>query len=41
MLNPDGQLWVDRLTTGLAETGERLTTADGERIVRLVAHDGR
>jgi type IV secretion system protein VirB11 len=38
MLNPDGQLWIDRLTTGLAETGERLTAADGERIVRLVAH---
>jgi type IV secretion system protein VirB11 len=38
MLNPDGQLWIDRLTTGLAETGECLTAADGERIVRLVAH---
>lgn len=38
MLNPDGQLWIDRLTTGLAETGEHLTAADGERIVRLVAH---
>jgi P-type conjugative transfer ATPase TrbB len=38
MLNPDGRLWVDRLSTGLAETGERLTAADGERIVRLVAH---
>ena len=37
MLNPDGQLWIDRLTTGLAETGEHLTAADGERIVRLVA----
>src|SRR5437879_7322540 len=38
MLNPDGRLWVDRLSTGLAETGEHLTAADGERIVRLVAH---
>lgn len=38
MLNPDGRLWVDRLTEGLAETGERLSPADGERIVRLVAH---
>ncbi len=38
MLNPDGQLWIDRLTTGLAETGQRLAAADGERIVRLVAH---
>ena len=38
MLNPDGRIWVDRLSEGLADTGERLSTADGERIVRLVAH---
>ncbi len=38
MLNPDGKLWVDRLTTGLADTGKTLSAADGERIVRLVAH---
>ena len=38
MLNPDGRLWVDRLTEGLIDTGERLAAADGERIVRLVAH---
>jgi type IV secretion system protein VirB11 len=38
MLNPDGRLWVDRLSEGLTDTGERLSTADGERIVRLVAH---
>jgi P-type conjugative transfer ATPase TrbB len=38
MLNPDGRLWVDRLTDGLADTGETLSAADGERIVRLVAH---
>lgn len=38
MLNPDGRLWVDRLTEGLAETGETLSATDGERIVRLVAH---
>ncbi|MDD7972896.1 P-type conjugative transfer ATPase TrbB [Roseinatronobacter alkalisoli] len=38
MLNPDGWLWVDRLPEGLSETGERLSAADGERIVRLVAH---
>jgi len=38
MLNPDGQLWVDRLVGGLADTGATLTPADGERIVRLVAH---
>jgi len=38
MVNPDGRLWIDRLSTGLADTGERLSAADGERIVRLVAH---
>ncbi|PZV40483.1 P-type conjugative transfer ATPase TrbB [Mesorhizobium kowhaii] len=38
MLNPDGRIWVDRLAEGLAETGETLSAADGERIVRLVAH---
>jgi type IV secretion system protein TrbB len=38
MLNPDGRLWVDRLAGGLADTGTRLAAADGERIVRLVAH---
>src|SRR5258707_4499805 len=38
MLNPDGRLWVDRLSEGLADTGERLSAADGERNVRLVAH---
>ncbi|PHK94668.1 P-type conjugative transfer ATPase TrbB [Pseudoroseomonas rhizosphaerae] len=38
MLNPDGRLWVDRHSDGLSDTGERLSAADGERIVRLVAH---
>jgi type IV secretion system protein TrbB len=38
MLNADGRLWVDRLAGGLADSGERLSAADGERIVRLVAH---
>ena len=38
MLNPDGNLWVDRLSEGLADTAEELSVADGERIVRLVAH---
>ncbi|AJE45699.1 P-type conjugative transfer ATPase TrbB [Celeribacter indicus] len=38
MLNPDGRIWVDRLSEGLADTGEVLSPADGERIVRLVAH---
>lgn len=38
MLNPDGRLWVDRLGEGITDSGERLTPADGERIIRLVAH---
>ena len=38
MRNPDGRIWVDRLSEGLADTGEKLSAADGERIVRLVAH---
>lgn len=38
MLNPDGRLWIDRLREGVSDTGERLSPADGERIVRLVAH---
>ena len=27
MLNPDGRIWVDRLSEGLADTGERLSPA--------------
>src|SRR5437016_89344 len=38
MLNPDGRLWIDRLSSGLEDTGRRIPAADGERIVRLVAH---
>ncbi|PRD43094.1 P-type conjugative transfer ATPase TrbB [Phyllobacterium phragmitis] len=38
MLNPDGRLWVDRLREGLIATDDLLIPADGERIVRLVAH---
>ncbi|QMW21618.1 P-type conjugative transfer ATPase TrbB [Sandaracinobacteroides saxicola] len=38
MLNPDGRLWLDRLGEGIGDTGELLSAADGERIVRLVAH---
>ncbi len=38
MLNPDGRLWIDRLSEGLSDSGEWLSPADGERIVRLVAH---
>ena len=38
MLNPDGRSWTDRLSGGLEDTGGRVTPADAERIVRLVAH---
>lgn len=38
MLNPDGRLWVDRLGEGISDTGMTMAAADGERIVRLVAH---
>jgi len=38
MLNPDGRLWVDRLGEGLAATECLMSAADGERIIRLVAH---
>ncbi|EFG84776.1 P-type conjugative transfer ATPase TrbB [Novacetimonas hansenii] len=38
MLNPDGRLWIDRLASGMEDTGTRITPADAERIVRLVAH---
>ena len=37
MLNPDGCLWIDRLSSGRSPMGESLSTADGERIIRLVA----
>jgi type IV secretion system protein TrbB len=38
MLNPDGRLWIDRLSEGLSDSGTTLSPEDGERIVRLVAH---
>jgi len=38
MLNPDGRLWIDRLSGGLEDTGCYVTPVDAERIVRLVAH---
>jgi type IV secretion system protein VirB11 len=38
MLNPDGRLWIDRLSSGLEDSGRVMSAADGERIVRLVAH---
>jgi type IV secretion system protein TrbB len=38
MLNPDGRLWIDRLGEGISNTGVAMSAADGERIIRLVAH---
>ena len=38
MLNPDGRLWIDKLSEGLSDTGETIAADDGERIIRLVAH---
>jgi type IV secretion system protein VirB11 len=38
MLNPDGRLWIDWLSGGLEDSGRTMSAADGERIVRLVAH---
>ena len=37
MLNPDGSLWIDRLSTGRTPMGVMLPAQDGERIIRLVA----
>lgn len=37
LLNPDGSLWTDRLSCGRTPTGEYLSAADAERIIRLIA----
>ena len=37
MVNPDGSLRLDRLGEGRVDTGERLGSAEVERIIRLVA----
>ncbi|MGD0680259.1 MAG: P-type conjugative transfer ATPase TrbB [Polyangiaceae bacterium] len=41
LVNPDGLVWVDRLGSGLAETGARMTPLQTERILRLVASEVR
>lgn len=38
MLNPDGRLWVERLGKGIGASPHHLDAANGERIIRLVAH---
>jgi type IV secretion system protein TrbB len=37
MLNPDGKLWVDRLSNGRSYTGHDISVADAERIIRIVS----
>lgn len=37
LLNPDGCLWLDRLSTGRSPTGLTLPKSASERIIRLVA----
>ena len=38
LLNPDGSLWLDRLSQGRAPTGDSLSSADAERIIKVIAH---
>lgn len=37
MVNPDGSLWVETSGQGLRPTGDQLSAADRERVIRLVA----
>lgn len=37
MVNPDGRLWIERASLGRQDTGERIGSAEAERIIRLVA----
>jgi type IV secretion system protein TrbB len=37
MVNPDGKLWVDQIPEGRSDTGETMSSAETERIIRLVA----
>lgn len=37
MVNPDGNLWIDRLGQGRSPAGIRLNASETERIIRLVA----
>jgi type IV secretion system protein VirB11 len=37
LLNPDGLLWVDRLSEGRSPLGLSLSRTDAERIIRLIA----
>jgi P-type conjugative transfer ATPase TrbB len=37
LINPDGSLWLDRLSRGREPTGASMAAPDSERIIRLVA----
>ena len=37
MVNPDGRLWIERAAVGRQDSGERIGSAEAERIIRLVA----
>jgi type IV secretion system protein TrbB len=37
MVNPDGRLWIERAAVGRVDSGERVGSAEAERIIRLVA----
>lgn len=39
LVNADGAVWVDRVGTGLQDTGARLSPADCETAIRLLAHE--
>src|SRR3546814_2005033 len=36
MLNPDGRVWGDRLGEGIADSGQIMNAADGERNIRQI-----
>lgn len=37
MLNPDGQLWVEKISEGMKRAGESISKNDAETLIRLVA----
>ena len=39
MLNPDGRLWIDRLSCGRVFTGENIAVQDAERIIKIISSE--
>lgn len=39
LINADGQVWLDRIGRGMVRTDERLSAADRETAIRLLAHE--